>query len=204
MAETTQREQQAQERREQIIETALKLFATHGYDGTSTRKIAQAAGITEGLIFHYFPTKAHLLAAVLETRHSFLSDLRDLLDQAEGRPAAAVLPEIALDWLDTLRRERAFTTVLLTTAQIDPQVNAALHTQIGEGVGRMAVYLRSRVEAGELRADLPLEHTALLFYSGVLVFFLMNHQRDDWQTAAESYVRSLVDMWLHGAADTHP
>ncbi len=197
----TQREQQAQERREQIIETALKLFATHGYDGTSTRKIAQTAGITEGLIFHYFPSKAHLLSAVLETRHSFLNDLRLLLNQAYGRPAAEVLPEIALGWLETLRRERAFTIVLLTTAQTDSQVNAVLHAQIGEGVGHMAAYLKSRVEAGELRADLPLEHSALMFYSGIFVYFLMNQHvsNEAWEATASTFVNSLIQLWIGGA-----
>src|SRR5262245_3168783 len=69
MAEETPtlRQQQAAARRAQIVETALRLFARQGFDGTSTRQIAQEAGIAEGLIFHYFPTKAQLLTAVLET-----------------------------------------------------------------------------------------------------------------------------------------
>ena len=62
------RQHQAQARREQILEAAVRLFAQYGYDGTSTRQIAQEVHITEGLIFHYFPTKADLLAAVLATR----------------------------------------------------------------------------------------------------------------------------------------
>ena len=59
---------QAQARRAQILEAAVRLFAQYGCDGTATRQIAKALHITEGLIFHYFPTKADLLAAVLATR----------------------------------------------------------------------------------------------------------------------------------------
>jgi AcrR family transcriptional regulator len=65
---STARQRMAATRREQILETALKLFAERGFDATSTRQIAKRAGIAEGLIFHYFPTKASLLTAILEDR----------------------------------------------------------------------------------------------------------------------------------------
>src|SRR5262245_27065586 len=105
----TIRQQQAAARREQIIETALKLLSKNGFDGTSTRQIAKAAGITEGLVFYYFPTKMTLLAAVLETHHSFIGELRFLLGDSNNRPALELLPAIAIAWLRVLRREEAFT-----------------------------------------------------------------------------------------------
>src|ERR671911_3127648 len=82
----TTRQRQAAARREQILETALGLFAAQGFDGTSTRQIAKEVGVAEGLIFHYFPTKASLLTAILEDRlegrRAFRSELRPLLDGA--------------------------------------------------------------------------------------------------------------------------
>src|SRR5689334_1775769 len=54
-----------EERRAQLMDVALALFAEQGYEGTSTRDIAAAAGVTEGLIFKYFPTKRELLRAVM-------------------------------------------------------------------------------------------------------------------------------------------
>ena len=44
------------EKQEQILKTALQLFAEKGYDGTSTAKVAKAAGVSEGLIFQANPT----------------------------------------------------------------------------------------------------------------------------------------------------
>jgi len=83
----TARKRRAAARREQILTTALKLFAVQGFDGTSTRQIAKEAGIAEGLIFHYFPTKASLLAALLDNRRSFRSELRTILEGGgAGRP----------------------------------------------------------------------------------------------------------------------
>jgi AcrR family transcriptional regulator len=43
--------------RERIIAVALELFQSRGFDGTTTRAIARRAGIAEGTVFNYFPTK---------------------------------------------------------------------------------------------------------------------------------------------------
>jgi AcrR family transcriptional regulator len=66
----TPRHHQAVARREQILSTAVKLFGTQGFAATTTRQIAQAAGITEGLIFRYFPTKVSILHTLANERDS--------------------------------------------------------------------------------------------------------------------------------------
>lgn len=53
------------EKQEQILMTALKLFAKKGFDGTSTAKVAKEACVSEGLIFKHFKNKDGLLTAVL-------------------------------------------------------------------------------------------------------------------------------------------
>ena len=52
--------------RGRILKAALRLFATHGYAGTSIRMIAESAGISVGLLYNYFPSKADLLHALFE------------------------------------------------------------------------------------------------------------------------------------------
>lgn len=55
------------ERRQQILEAAIALFARHGYDSTSVSMVAKAGGVSHGTVFLYFPTKEALFeAAVLE------------------------------------------------------------------------------------------------------------------------------------------
>lgn len=44
----------------------MHLFAHHGYDGTTSRAIAEGCGLTGGALYHYFDSKAHLYAAVFE------------------------------------------------------------------------------------------------------------------------------------------
>lgn len=52
-------------RREQILEAAKRCFAKYGFAGTTTKSVARAAGISEGLLFKHFPTKAALYAEIL-------------------------------------------------------------------------------------------------------------------------------------------
>jgi AcrR family transcriptional regulator len=200
-SQLTARERKAVARREHILETALKLFARHGFDGTSTKQIAQAAGIAEGLIFHYFPTKDDLLNAVLETRHSFIGELRNLLEDAEHKPAAEVLQELATGWLNTLRREKEITLVLFSTAQTNPKVGAALKALIAEGVSRLSTYLSARVKAGELRASLPIQNSAQMFFSSLMIFFVVNNNlpMSEWEARAAAFIQDILSVWLDGA-----
>lgn len=55
------RKEQREIRKQQIFQTALDLFVQQGYYGTKTSQISKRAGISEGLLFHYFPTKETLL-----------------------------------------------------------------------------------------------------------------------------------------------
>ena len=53
------------DRRKQILQTAVHLFSTHGFSGTTTRKIAEAAGVSEAMVFKHFSTKEDLYGAIL-------------------------------------------------------------------------------------------------------------------------------------------
>src|SRR5512146_114628 len=58
----------AEDRRQQILEVATGLFARQGYEGTTTRQIAQRASVNEAIIFRHFPSKEELYWAVIENQ----------------------------------------------------------------------------------------------------------------------------------------
>lgn len=60
------REEQYMQRKEQILQIALDEFVNKGYFGTSTREIAKIAGISSGLMFHYFASKQELYEFLIE------------------------------------------------------------------------------------------------------------------------------------------
>jgi AcrR family transcriptional regulator len=56
--------------RDKILEAAIKLFAEKGFSGTTTKEIAEKAGVNEALIFRYFSTKKDLYSAIIEKKIS--------------------------------------------------------------------------------------------------------------------------------------
>ncbi|MEY8442174.1 TetR/AcrR family transcriptional regulator [Lactobacillaceae bacterium 24-114] len=71
--------------KKKVLTTALKLFANNGFHATTTAKIAQQAGVSEGTIYKYFSSKEDLLAKLLqpilrEIKNNFFSNLDDKAD----------------------------------------------------------------------------------------------------------------------------
>src|SRR5437899_1010410 len=58
----------AEDRRQQIVEVAVRLFSQKGFRGTTTKEIALAAGVNEAIIFRHFATKHDLYSAILDQK----------------------------------------------------------------------------------------------------------------------------------------
>jgi TetR/AcrR family transcriptional regulator len=66
----------AEERREKILEAARRVFLESGFAGARTRRIAEEAGITEALLYRFFPSKSDIFrAAVHEPLEKFVEEL---------------------------------------------------------------------------------------------------------------------------------
>ncbi len=195
------RREQAEARRLQIMDAALNLFAQHGYAGTSTKQIAQEVGVTEGLIFHYFPTKAELLLAVARQRMGFLNEALGLLESLEELPAREVLGSIVLGWVEMMQSQSDIVTMLLIESQTSGELGGAFRGVVEQLAGALSSYLRSRVRAGELRADLPVETSATMFFSSLMMFFLTNRALTpaEWRTRASRFTGEMLDAWFRGA-----
>lgn len=69
--------------RGQVLATALELFRTQGYEGTSLRQIAERLGMTKAAVYYHFPAKEHI---VLELTRPFIDGMADLVSRArDGR-----------------------------------------------------------------------------------------------------------------------
>lgn len=65
------------ERRRQLLETGAKVFTEHPYDAVSMASVAREAGISKGLLYHYFPSKRDFFVATLEAAASELAALTE-------------------------------------------------------------------------------------------------------------------------------
>ncbi len=79
----------AAQRRQQLLDTAAKLFAERGYAGATTAELARAAGVTEPIIYRHFASKRDLFVALVdrtskETLSLWQDRLADAVDPAES------------------------------------------------------------------------------------------------------------------------
>ena len=85
------------QRREQMLDAANTLFAERGYEEVSVEDIARAAGVTRGLVHHYFGGRTEVYLALLERLGSMREEA---LRGPEGRSARARVADSVSRWLD--------------------------------------------------------------------------------------------------------
>lgn len=187
----TARRQQAEQRRAQLIDTALAVFAEKGVEAATVKELSEAAGVAQGLLYHYFRSKEELLRAALD-RHYFLPELRRITSPDRNRPAAEVLLEVAEGFVTMLRERRPLLQLMMREAPSNPAVAERVERARREGVRLLAEYLTSRVSAGELR---PHDTTAVARL--LLDAAFMAHLTE---TPTDSFLRAVVEVILHGIA----
>jgi AcrR family transcriptional regulator len=81
------------QRRRAILDAAIVVFAERGFEGASTREIAETVGIKQGHLYYYFPAKRDLLFTVVDELHqNFLDGIEEWTESGEpGEALRAVL-----------------------------------------------------------------------------------------------------------------
>jgi len=140
------------DRREQIIDAAISVFSRKGFSRTINQDIAREAGITPGLIYHYFENKDDLLQAIVETR-SPLRLIRSLPPQRLEMPPDQFLPFLIFQALGVAESEtfvkliRIFLPEMLHNAEALAPIRTQLLSQI---VGFFTDYYSHQRELGNI------------------------------------------------------
>ena len=141
-----------EQRRLAIIDAGLTCFAELGYDGATTARICRQAGIGSGTFFHYFPTKAALLLAILDygTRET-----STWFAAQTGRSDAA---QVVRDWVrhtaDDVTDPRVPGFVRAVGAVMtEPDVAVALAADDDAQRRNLRLWIRRAQQAGEVRTD---------------------------------------------------
>lgn len=192
-----------EERRQQIINGALVVFSQKGFEKTTNKDIARAAGIgSPGLIYHYFKNKADLLRQVLETYSPGLQLLASG-DPMLDRSPREVLELFGQAFIATLSSHEgnALFRVMLGEALRRPQV-AEMLTQLAplRGFTFLTHYLSVQMDAGLLRRADP--GAAARCFIGPLLAYIMTREifllPDTSTLAPETMVSTTVETFLRG------
>ena len=124
-------------RRQRMIDAAVELAATGGYDAVQMRDVAARAEVALGTLYRHFPSKDHLLLAALAEQAEALRD-RMAQRPPEGSDAAARTADVLRRATRALAR-RPDLTAALVTALTSPESDTAPHKHRVENVLRTII-----------------------------------------------------------------
>jgi AcrR family transcriptional regulator len=203
MTQTAQLSRQSsQERQASLIQAATTLFAKKGFNGTTTKEIARAAGISEALVFKHFPTKRALYAAILAEKVTVSELLSAMEESAKKRDDQRVFTLIAgyriRPGVDpTLLRLLLFSA--LEGHELSDMFFGKHHKVFYD---HLAAYIHTRVADGAFRQVDPL--LAARAFIGIIVHHRLLHEifGVPMDRSHEDTVSTYVDIFLQGLVVT--
>jgi len=196
------RKQTADERRDQIVEAALRVFASRGYDAATTKEIAVEAGIKHaGLIYHYYKKKSDLLVAVIGRYAPPIQLVNDSAAFNALEPGDA-LERFARAYLSLMNMPEygPFIRIAMRQAMVDADFAAAFAETGPLRLWRfLSAYLQNQMNCGALRPADP-SLAALTFLGPLITTVLMTValQLPSMQVDTEALIAHHVDFFLRG------
>ncbi len=183
------------------MEAALQVIARKGYARATIKDIAHDAGITTGLIYHYYSGKKELLQAIFDERTP-LQLVRSIPKEAHSLPPEELLRFLAAQMLAVVEDERfqQLLRIYLPEAIFHPESASFGIAAIQEGVQFLENYLKDRIDAGELSLVDP-GLVAHLFLGSLMDIVMRRQILHDPVTLRYSHaqiVDSLVSTTLQG------
>lgn len=188
---------------ERILQAAGALFAERGYSGTTTRAIAELAGVNEVTLFRRFENKAGILRAMGE-RFAEQAAGFSVRQQPDPEDTRATLLALASEEIASAAANGGAAIRLAFDARTVPEVAQILGDGPKRNMEALAAYMAMRQEAGDLRRDVSAQVLAEAFFaltsSYVMYRAVMGHAAMPEDTALDATVEQLVDVYWSGAS----
>ena len=201
----TRNDSEYEERRQQIIDGALDVFSTKGFEKATNADIAHAAGVrSAGLIYHYFNDKADLLRQVIEQRAPILRLLShtDDLFQLPPRDALTRFATTFIAAIDNPLAVRLIRVLLGEAVRHSSVANIYNHIGPMRGFAFLIDYLEQQMDAELMRRTDA--GAAARCFLGPLITFMFTREvfvlPDSTTLSAATMVTTTVDLFLRGMA----
>ncbi len=184
-----------------ILDAASDLFAERGYNGTTTRAIAERAGVNEVTLFRKFTSKQGILAALTQKWSRSMAGfaVATLPDPSDTRATLEVLAELEVA---QARQVGGAAMRLALDAQSTLEVAEIMGSGPSENFAGLVEYLTERQIAGDLRADIDPRVMAEAFFA-LTSQLVMSRQvlgavGTRYALPIEEVTRQALDLYLMG------
>jgi AcrR family transcriptional regulator len=194
-----------EERRLQILRIAVRLFSQRGFRGTTTKEIAQAAGVSEAMVFRHFANKEELYTAILDHK-ACEGEIEDpcalVSDAVRQKDDRAVFETLAFSALEHHEHDREFLRLLLHSALEGHELAQMFWDRnILQVYGFLGSYIGERQRDGVFRAIEP--KIVVRAFIGMLIHHSLNNNLWDpsrrlLDITNEEAAREFTEILLRG------
>jgi AcrR family transcriptional regulator len=199
---TVNQNQRKENTKRKIIEVAIKLISTNGFNATSTALIAKEAGISEGIIFKYFRDKQSLLKEIGDQaiRQVFenisLIPMMNNVEASKELPLNEFLKSIFMERLDFIDKNFELVKILLFEMQYNDELLTVFKETLFKEVFEMADEIREIIQT---KLNISSEQVLILLqlYIGALVFIFSRKyvlKMDLTRDEMEKNINNIVDF----------
>jgi AcrR family transcriptional regulator len=185
--------------RQRILQAAAEIMAERGYKGTTTKSIAEAAGVNEVTLFRHFGSKRNLLSEMI-SQHSALPGLTELIEGQLTGDYRQDLIRLATVFFQAITERKEALRLMLCEARELPEVREVIVQAPDQLRGVLMNYFQSQMEAGKIKEM----HPELMAQAFLGMFFSYGIAREmlDSQVATdvpqEKLIAQFVDIFIGG------
>ncbi|MFD1426299.1 AcrR family transcriptional regulator [Kroppenstedtia sanguinis] len=193
MKKRTNRQQQALETKNNLIDAALRIFSRKGFGESTTKDIAKEAGVTDGLIYHYFKSKEDLLWAILD-KYTLLHQMQEELSRMDlEAPLDQQLIVYFQSLFRSLHEQQHLVVLCFGEAGRNPEIRKRLKGIIQKGVELLHAFLEPRVRMASYDLMIAIRN----IQTAMVLHFLMTDRFSNDEKERNRYIETSVRQFMN-------
>ncbi|MBN1643747.1 MAG: TetR/AcrR family transcriptional regulator [Dehalococcoidales bacterium] len=176
-------------RKDQIVAAAKRLIIKHGSENVTVRAIAKEVGLSEGAVYRHFSSKRDILSLLTDSiEDDLLGDITAGIENSGSY--LEILDNILIGHLSAIKQRQgiSFQVMAEIISLGDKRLNRRMARIIDKYLDGIKRLLVKGIKSGELRKDLDLDGTALLFFGmveGLVNIWALNGYKFDLEHGYE-------------------
>jgi TetR/AcrR family fatty acid metabolism transcriptional regulator len=198
MSAASSRAAAAADKRRQILDAAIRVFATRGFHACRVSDVADEAGVAYGLVYHYFGSKEEILNTLFSERWQIMLDAIAEIDRRQEITARDKLYLVASFIVDSYRHEPDLMKVIIVEVTRAANSFGRDHlAKIREAYDMIGQIVEGAQRDGVFKREISSDFAALMFYGAIeqllsgWIFDVIPQSEDDFEQAKALVVEAI-------------
>ncbi len=196
------------ERESRIFNAAIEIFSKKGYNASTTKDIAQEAGVAEGTIFHYYKTKKDILHAITKKFMEIMGNViirpvEEMFKNAGDKELKPLFHDLMVERMQLVERLYPVASIVITEIVFREDLRETIHEKFIKRIMKtFRAFHAVMAERGLMRADVPPEAILRSIIANIMLF-IAQHKLFPRETTHEEMEKEfdiLFDIILNGVA----